>query len=321
MVNLYQLQIFVAASERGSFSAAAEEFNLTQPGVSQHIRVLEDTYKVKLFNRNGPRIELTEAGRRLLEAARPLIEQAALLEESFSAGLGEIRGRISLTYTKNTTAGLYLLPDLLSQFHRRHEAVRFSLVQAAEEIALERLQDRETHLALLNRPPRQKSIESLLLHADELVLVLPPGHPWHNTQVDLADLKKQPFLMRASGSETRRRTEIVLRAAGLNLNDLEVVAEIDSVEGIILAAQAGLGIGLASQVVTRRFAGTGQVGYAHIKLAESKNEPVLDLKREIFVVRLAAAPGIERAPSLERLWEFFRYYLHTVEDSGLNVIR
>lgn len=309
MVNLYQLQIFVAAGERGSFSAAAEEFNLTQPGVSQHIRVLEDTYKVKLFNRNGPRIELTEAGRRLLEAARPLIQQASLLEESFSAGLGEVRGRINLTYTKNTTAGLYLLPGLLNRFHERHEAVRFSLVQAGEEAAVEKLQDRETHLALLSRPPRQKSIESLLLHADELVLVLPANHPWHNTEVSLPELKKQPFLMRASGSETRRRTEIVLRAAGLNLNDLEVVAEIDSVEGIILAAEAGLGIGFASRTITQRFAEAGQVGYAQVKLPETKNETGHDLKREIYVVRLAAGPGIERSPSLERLWEFLRYYL------------
>src|SRR3954453_7245327 len=120
MVNLYKLQIFVAASELVSFSAAAEEFKLTQPGVRQHIRVLEDTYKVKLFTRNGPRIELTEAGRNLLEVARPLVQQAALLEESFSAGLGEVRGRISLTYTKSTIAGLYLLPGLLQQFHQRH---------------------------------------------------------------------------------------------------------------------------------------------------------------------------------------------------------
>ena len=310
MLNLYQLQIFIAASDRGSFSAAAEEFNLTQPGVSQHIRGLEDTYKVKLFNRHGPRIELTEAGRRLLEAARPLVQQAALLEESFSAGLGEIRGRIDLTYTKNTTAGLYLLPGLLHQFHQRHEAVRFSLVQAGEESALEKLLDRETHLALLSNPPRQKSIESLLLHSDELVLVLPPGHPWHNTQVELASLKRQRFLMRASGSETRRRTEIVLRTAGLNLNDLEVVAEIDSVEGIILAAEAGLGIGLASRLVARRFTEAGQVGCAQLKLNES-GEPGSELQREIYVVRQAAGPGFERAPSLERLWEFLKFYLQT----------
>lgn len=305
--------IFVAAGERGSFSAAAEEFKLTQPGVSQHIRGLEDTYKVKLFNRNGPRIELTEAGRRLMEAARPLIAQALLLEEAFNAGLGEVRGRIIITYTRSTAAGLYILPELLTQFHRRYDAVRFSLAQAGEETALEKLQDRETHLALLSRPPRQKSIETLLLYSDELVLVLPPGHPWHATQVSLADLKGQPFLLRASGSETRRRTEIVLRAAGLSPNDLDVVAEIDSVEGIILSAQHGLGIGFASQVVTRQFAHNGQVGYAQVRLAGPSGEQGFDLTREIFLGRLAA-PGIEKSPSLERLWDFLRFYL---EQPGL----
>ncbi|MBN9389434.1 MAG: LysR family transcriptional regulator [Chloroflexi bacterium] len=313
MVNLYQLMIFVAAGERGSFSAAAEEFKLTQPGVSQHIRGLEDTYKVKLFNRNGPRIELTEAGRRLMEAARPLIAQALLLEEAFNAGLGEVRGRINITYTRSTAAALYILPELLSQFHRRYDAVRFSLTQTGEDTALEKLQDRETHLALLSRPPRQKSIETLLLYSDELVLVLPPTHPWNGTQVSLADLKGQPFLLRASGSETRRRTEIVLRAAGLSPNDLNVVAEIDSPEGIILAAEHGLGLGFASQVIARQFAYNGQVGYAQVRLAGPSSEPGFDLTREIFLGRLVA-PGIERPPSLERLWDFLRLHL---EQPGL----
>lgn len=313
MVNLYQLMIFVAAGERGSFSAAAEEYKLTQPGVSQHIRALEDAYKVKLFNRNGPRIELTETGRRLMEAARPLIAQALSLEEAFSADLGEVRGRISITYTRNAAAGLYLLPELLTQFHRRYEAVRFSLAMSGEETALEKLQDRETHLALLSRLPRQKSIETLLLYSDELVLVLPPGHAWHNLPVSLPDLKGQPFLLRATGSETRRRTENVLRGAGLSLNDLNVVAEFDSVEGIILAAQHGLGIGFASQLITRRFAHSGQVGYTQVRLPGFSGEPGFDLTREIYLGRLVA-PGLEKSPSLERLWDFLRFYL---EQPGL----
>ena len=84
-------------------------------------------------------------------------------------------------------------------------------------------------------------------------------------------------------------------------------------EGIILAAQHGLGIGFASQVVTHQFAYNGQVGYAQVRLPGLSGEPGFDLTREIFLGRLAG-PGIEKSPSLERLWDFLRFYL---EQPGL----
>jgi hypothetical protein len=62
-------------------------------------------------------------------------------------------------------------------------------------------------------------------------------------------------------------------------------------------------------VVVERFAEAGQVAYARIKLNGEEADPGFDLKREIFIARLVVAPGIERAPSLERLWDYLRYQL------------
>ena len=301
MLNLYQLQIFIAVNDRGTFSGAAEQFSLTQPGVSQHIRALEEAYKVRLFNRNGPHIELTEAGQRLLEAARPLVRQAEQLEESFSGGLGEVRGRLNLVYSRSTAGVLYLLPPMLAEFHRRYGQVRFSLVQAGEEEALERLLDREVSFAMLSRPPRQKSVESKLLHSDELRLVVPTDHAWHDRTVDWKALKGQPFLLRHSGSETRRLTEAALRTVGLGLNDLEIVAELDSTEAIVMGVRAGLGLGLTSETVVRTYVEAGLVGWAQMaKPAQAS----LDLRRETYLCRLANVPGPGRPLAQERFWEF-----------------
>lgn len=313
MVNLYQLLIFVTVSDRGSFSAAAEQLSLTQPGVSQHIRALEEAYKVRLFNRNGPHIELTEAGLRLLEVARPLVKQAEHLEETFSAELGEVRGRVSMVYSRNATSVLYLLPPLLAEFHERHRGVRFSLVQARDETVLDMLLDREAHFALLSNPPRQKSLEYILLHSDELAIVLPPGHAWHQSRVELRELKGQPFLLRTGGSETRRQAEILLRGAGLSFSDLKVVAELDSVQAIVQAARAGLGLGFVSGTILQSYASSGQVGCANLHLTERQLAAGLDLKREIFVTRSLAVPTLERAPSQERFWEFLRTRRATAE--------
>jgi DNA-binding transcriptional LysR family regulator len=306
MVNLLHLQLFVTIVDRGSFSVTAQEYNMTQPAVSQHIRSLEEDFKVKLFNRYGPRFELTEAGQRLLEVARPLVQQAQRVEETFNARLGEVRGRVNLVYTKNTVAALYLLPPLLAEFHLRHSGVRFNLAQTSEENALALLLERDTHFAILSSPPRQKSLESFLLQTNDLVLVLPPGHAWHETNVSLEALSGQPFLLRSVGSQTRRMTEAALRASGHSLADLQLVAEFDCAEGVVLAAQAGLGMGLATQVIAERYAAQHQVGMARLVLTPSEQAAGIELKHELHVARLAAAPTVEHAPSQEYFWEFLR---------------
>ncbi len=303
MVNLFQLQLFVAAHDRGSFSAAADHYSLTQPAVSQHIRSLEDAYKVKLFTRNGPHIELTVAGQRLLEIARPLVQQAEHLEETFKADLGEVYGKVKIIYGKNTASALYLLPRLIAEFHQLYGGVRFLLTGEREETALDMLLSREGHFALLSSPPRQKSLESHLLYTDELVLALPPGHPWQGQQIEVKRLKDQPFLLRAAGSETRRVIEAALRSVSLSLLDLQVVAELDSVEGVVLAAEAGLGVGLASTFVVQRFVEAGRLGQAFLRPTERRTAPSVDFKREMHLVRLLA-PGLERTPGPERFWEF-----------------
>lgn len=301
MINLYQLQIFVAVGERGSFSAAADKFNLTQPGVSQHMRTLEDTYKVRLFIRNGPRIEMTEAGRRLLEIARPLVQQAEHLEESFSARLGEMRGKINVVYTRNSLANRHRLLTILAGFHQRYPQVQFALTQVNEQTALEGLLDRQIHFALLSTPPRQKILESLLLETDELVLALPVQHAWHDTQIEVAQLKNQPFLLITIGSDIRRLTEALLHTAGLNLADLNVVIELDELESLRLAIEAGLGIGLANSAFVRQY--KAQLGYACFKFGERK----IDLKREVYLCR---NPSLVQAPSQERFWEYLKLQLN-----------
>lgn len=306
MINLYQLQIFVTVSERGSFSAAAEELKLTQPGVSQHIKLLEQAYKVRLFNRNGPHIDLTEAGHRLLESARQLLQQAEQLDEVFSAELGEIRGKLFMAYSKSSTLALFMLPQLLHPFHQKYPGVRYNFVQIGEEEAINRLLDREAHFALLANPTRHRSLESVRLFADELALVLPPDHPWNGQQVGLKELKGLPFLLRMPGSETRRQSELALRLVGLTFNDLQVIAEMDSPEAIILAAQAGLGIGFASRAIVDRFAYKDKIGVAQILLSAQEKANGVNLMREVHLARLVTASVGERAPSQERFWEFAR---------------
>ncbi len=300
MISVYQLQIFLSVVDKGSFSAAALELNMSQPAVSQHVRALEEQYKFKLFARYGQRIELTEAGYSLLEPARRLVNEAIQLDERFQAGAGELHGRITLTYSHSAAGALYLLPELLAHFHQKYQGVQFFLQSAPEEETVARLLEREIAFAVLSHIPRQKTLESYLLQRDHIVLALPSGHPWIGTKVALEKLKGEPFVLRRAGSETRRQLELALRAGGLSLSDLQIIAEVDSAEGVALAVEAGLGAGFLVSTIGQKFK---RLGLAQLKLSQREVEAGADLSREIHLARMLPTPDRIPSPAQQRFWE------------------
>src|SRR5436305_3184413 len=133
-MTLQQLTYFLAATEHGSFSAAADALNLAQPSLSEQIRRLEAELGAPLFVRAGRRLELTEAGRRLRpHAERTLAEAQAALES-----VREVRDLTGGTVAFGTfgSAHYYLLGGLVQDFRTRHPQVRVRVVgQNSAEVA------------------------------------------------------------------------------------------------------------------------------------------------------------------------------------------
>ncbi|MEI7556628.1 LysR substrate-binding domain-containing protein [Candidatus Chlorohelix sp.] len=309
MISMYQLQIFLSVVERGSFSAAAEELHLTQPAVSMQVRTLEERYGVKLFSRIGQRIELTEAGRSLLEPARKLLSQAYLLEEHFSAGLGDLRGRLNISYSRNSAVALYFFLKLLAPFRERYTKVQFSFQEMNEETIQSMALEREINFGIITGVTRHRGLDSLVLTKDHVVLAVPIGHKWEGQHIRIADLKGVPFILRSTGSETRRMGELALRSAGMTYSDLQVVAEMDSSEGVALAVENGLGVGLISESVVSRFAIGGSLALARIELSLQEQAGGAALCRELTLVKLASNLDRQPSPAQDRLWEHLRTQL------------
>src|SRR4051812_48519518 len=117
-LNLDQLRAFVEVIERGSFTAAAKELSLTQPAVTRQVQELEHRFGVPLVERIGKRAYLTQAGEKLIEHARHLLEEDArtrVAMRSFSDGwLGRVRIGTSMTVL------MYVLPPILQQLKIEH---------------------------------------------------------------------------------------------------------------------------------------------------------------------------------------------------------
>jgi DNA-binding transcriptional LysR family regulator len=123
---LPQLQTFLVAARRKSFSATARELGVSPAAVSQSVRQLEEQLRVVLFTRTTRSVALTDAGRRLLEGAGPALGQVLASMEEISAQPGEAVGRLKLTVPE--IAVPFVLTPVLPAFRARHPRVEVEVV-------------------------------------------------------------------------------------------------------------------------------------------------------------------------------------------------
>lgn len=123
---LPQLQTFLVAARRKSFSAAARELGISPAAVSQSMRQLEEHLRVVLFTRTTRAIALTDAGRRLLEGAGPGLAQALASMQEVSAQPGEAVGRLRLTVPE--VAVPFVVTPVVPAFRARHPRVEVEVV-------------------------------------------------------------------------------------------------------------------------------------------------------------------------------------------------
>jgi DNA-binding transcriptional LysR family regulator len=245
-MDLRRLEIFAKVAELGSFSRAAEALFLTQPTISEHVRALEDELGVQLLDRLGRGATPTRAGQLLLGYARRML---ALSREANQA-LERFQGRMSgeLVVGGSTIPGEYVLPALIGQFKAKYPDISISLLIGSTRQVSDWLDDGRVEVGVVGARPSSRTLESRELMADELVVVVPSTHPWATRRTTtLADLQKEPMVVRERGSGSREAVEHALHEAGVSLAQLRLAGEMGSTQAVKQAVRAGLGIALISK--------------------------------------------------------------------------
>ena len=251
-----RLAVFRAVARHLSFRKAAEEMYLTQPAVSLQIKALEEDLGVQLFDRSGSRVELTPAGRVLLEHAEKAQELLLKAEDEIAALSGDLSGQLALG--ASTTIAQYVLPRTLGEFLREHPRVQPSLISGNTEHIVEALVKHQIALGFIEGPSRSKDVREEPFLADELVLIVPAAHEWaERARIETRELRSAPLLMRELGSGTRHVVEMALTAHGIKTASLQIAMELDSTEAIKSAVEAGLGVGFVSRWAIAKDARTG----------------------------------------------------------------
>lgn len=143
---LPHLETFAEAAERGSFTAAARHFGITQAAVSQRVHLLEAALRTVLFRRAADGVTLTDAGRRLNDYARRILALTAEARAAVTGVTDEIEGELVLA--ASSVPGQHLLPPLLAAFCERHPHVRVRMSVSDTAAVLRQVEHGEAHLGL-----------------------------------------------------------------------------------------------------------------------------------------------------------------------------
>ncbi len=253
-----QLDTFLAVARAKSFTRAGEALHVSQSTLSQHVLELERELGVRLFDRLGRAVTLTEAGRLLEEQATRIGAAVAGARRTIDELKGLERG--SLVIGASTTPGIYVLPSVIGTFRRRYPGIDVSLRIGNSRVIEERIRADEADLGVVGGHilgAKEQCLAAGLL--DELLLIVPPRHPWaKRREVAPRELADVAVLMREQGSATRLVTERALRQAGVKVT---IAMELDHIEAIKQAVIAGLGVAFVStyavggEIATRRLYG------------------------------------------------------------------
>lgn len=272
-MNLNQLMIFHNVAEFLSFTRAAQELHLTQPGISKHIAALEEHYCTRLFDRLGKRVVLTQAGEILHATTARMF---ALLEESKSR-IADLEGLAGgkLRIGAGVTIAAYILPPLLTQFRKNAPGVELTVDTAFSRQIIDRVLDATLELGFVGHCAPDPRLEIRTFLKDPLVLIASPRHPWakRKSPVRLTEVAEQTFLLSKPGSGTWRLVSTLLEASGTVLAN---TIELGTTEGVKQAVAADLGISLLSRHVLGGELASGML--REIPLAHDLPE------RELFVV-------------------------------------
>ena len=241
-VTLRQLNVFSSVARNLSYTKAAEELHLSQPGVSMQVRQLEEHVGLPLFEKLGKQIHLTEAGQELYHYCQRIQRELDEAEEVIQAlkGVQHGRLRISVATTVNTFA-----MRVVAAFTEKYPSISFSLDVTNRKTLLQQLKDNLTDLVIMGEPPDTTGLEAISFMANPLVVVAPPGHPLARRKkpIPLKEIADETFVIREKESGTREAMERFFRKNGI---EFHAGMEMTSNEAIKQAVEAGLGLGIVS---------------------------------------------------------------------------
>jgi DNA-binding transcriptional LysR family regulator len=280
-VTLHQLRIFESVVRHMNITKASAVLHMSQPSVSQQLKLLEEEFGIKFFFRLNQGVELTAEGREFFDAIRSMLTEAENLEKRFKNNL-PTNDTAPLTVGGSHNVSVNVLPKLLMAFKKLHPTVQVILESNESPVIEKRLLASELEMALITNPSHHAEIVYEPYEEMELIAFCLPSNPLARKKLTLKELSECPLVLRRGG-----RLEKVLMNLGYKMN----IALRCEVSGAVKAAvRTGMGVGIlyrnavASGVTkgTLRLINVPELKQMGIKsfLIYDKRKPLTSMARE-----------------------------------------
>lgn len=241
-MEMRQLRYFCAVAETASFSRAAQQTHVSQPSLSQQIQKLEHELGVRLFDRLGRTVRLTEPGRSFLPRARNILHEVEAASSNIQEHATEIGGAVSLGVIP--TVAPYFLPRRLAVFSRKYPSVRVNVMEEITPLLLDALRSGRVDVAVLALPLAVRGHEFVPfpIVTEKLFAVLPKRHALaKRPRVALEQLREEPFLLLRDGHCFRDTAIDLCKQARMHPR---VVFESGQFSSILSMVGAGMGVSI-----------------------------------------------------------------------------
>lgn len=272
-MDFEQIASFLAVARHRSFTVAARERGLTQPGISRQVQRIERELGVTLLERHPNDLRLTAAGGRFLSYAEAWLGQHARMQSEIRADDRQLEGDLRIIAS---TTPAYLVPSLVARFRGRHPKVRpeIAITDSAEVVVA--VKGGRWDVGFTGNWARDPALHASVVAEDEIVLAVPSTHPLaQRREVDLAALEDLPFIDREEGSGTLETLRAALVQRRLALPRRRVVMVLSSCQAVIAAVRQGLGFGFVSALALDQ---TSASDVVEVRISE------LPLRRQLYLI-------------------------------------
>ncbi len=239
-MDLRQLTYFVRVAELSSFTRAASLLGVAQPALSRQIRQLEVELRQPLLTRNGRGVNLTDAGRRLLEHARGMLYQMERAREDLEEMRGAPVGHAAIGLPPSV--GRNLTASMVVEFKKRFPKATLGIMEGLSNYVLELLASGRIDVGLAYNPVPSPLVETVPLVSEPLYLIGPATakrkSPQLGSPVRLRDLPKYGLIVPSQPQIVRMFVETQLANVGARIN---VAWEVDGIPAIVDLVARGHG--------------------------------------------------------------------------------
>lgn len=247
-MEIHQLRYFCAVAETGSFTRAAEREQVAQPSLSQQVIKLEEELGVRLFDRLGRTVRLTDLGQTFLPRARVILNELKAAKEEVTDKQFSASGPVAVGVIP--TIAPYFLPPRIGTFCQKYPQASIAVFEDVTARLMDRLRGGLIDLAIMALPTRGNDLDCFPLRSERLFAIFPKDHKLaKKPSVLLRELKNEPFLLlrddhcfRETAMEVCKRARLLPR----------VVFESGQFSSIVAMVGAGQGISIVPEMALER---------------------------------------------------------------------